>query len=88
MNNIQILVTGEAKSGKTTIAEFIAKCLNQIGIEATVEDKVGLIVSDEAAAEREQKAEDTFQDRLKTVVQSEKPARVEIRTDTLKRIML
>ena len=87
MKTIQLTVAGEGDD-KKAIAEFLAKCLNQVGLEATIEDKVGLLVSDDAAAERAAEFEKTFQARLKAIVHGDDFTRVEIRTEDLKRIAL
>jgi cytidylate kinase len=87
MKNLQVTIAGEPGAGATTVAQFIQKCLGQVGIEATVTDGIPLLLSDEAAADRNARLEETFQSRLKALAGKE-DFRVQIETAQLKRIAL
>ena len=71
MSKIHITIKGDPQSGKTTIAEFIQKCLVSVGIDALITDQIGLAVPDEVAIERLVASDATFQPRLKALVGTE-----------------
>ena len=83
--SIQITIAGESGSGKTTIAQFLQKCLGQIGIESNVTDGVTLDLPAHAAAEVAAANEDSFQERIKELVGRDQ-FKVEIATAQLRRI--
>jgi|GEM_PF-3474496 len=87
MNTLRITVEGEAQAGKTTIAQFIQKCLNQVGIEATVKEEGEIAVSPAVAFDRQQALEESFQPRLKALIGRE-DYKVEIETVKATRIAL
>lgn len=87
MKNIQVTVAGENGAGKTTIAQFIAKCLVSVGIEAHVQDGVQIQVSPEVAQEQIDELEKTFQPRLKELIGRD-DFKVDITTSELTRIAL